>query len=459
MLKYFDNFILSNPVLLSNIILSLNNYRSVKDFVLPIEIGARYRFQHSARENIERFQNNRLQEIVDYAYKTCSYWKNEFGSKKINFSAKSKFSDLSIVKKANIRDSKEMFISETVNSFYKMATSGSSGVPLEFYIDQSIFVRRAFALHYALKQYGLDTHLNILRLSYQDFPWRNYQGRYFDVSLLSRHGAGDIRKFLNIYKPAILYGTVSHILAFAEFIEKNSCDWRFEGIITRSEHLTDAVRAYFESVFGGKAYNIYAAREFGPIAQECVMQKGHHVNEDIVFLEIVDDDGNIVPEGTEGNILITSLYNKSMPFIRYEIGDRGGFVVEKCGCGLQTKRIMLVGRNCDFVYLPSGRKLPISDLFSPLSIVGVVRAFQFIQQSFNELIIRVATGGNENWSNVSQTIKLRVYKTANLASEANFVLRVEKVDEIPLLPNGKRKLFVSCINSSNSTIYDGNIFV
>lgn len=132
-----------------------------------------------------------------------------------------------------------------------------------------------------------------------------------------------------------------------------------------------------------------------------------HVNTDVSVLEIVDEAGRPVDPGDEGRLVVTSLYNRTMPFIRYELGDRavlrprdaGG-----CRCGHQGPSLSLIGgRDEDYLILPDGSRisprLPFRIVWDQLPVLGnenrvheIVRSFQLVQESPDRLILRVVPG-------------------------------------------------------------------
>ena len=73
--------------------------------------------------------------------------------------------------------------------------------------------------------------------------------------------------------------------------------------------------------FGCQTIDLYAAREIGQIAFQCPEGPGYHLCSEAVLCELVDDDGLPVGPGEYGRVVLTSLYNFAMPFIRYDIGD------------------------------------------------------------------------------------------------------------------------------------------
>ncbi|MDO8676414.1 MAG: hypothetical protein Q7K16_02055 [Candidatus Azambacteria bacterium] len=447
-------FFIAKTLLRNHSILSIVLYKDIifKDLIGYFEAWSFMVFGKSSSQKIDEFHKTALKEIFLYASGKVPFWgkwQNVYSSKRMDSNDYEWFRFLPIMKKEEVQDSPKNFLPVDYQKSYKMATSGSSGTPLSFCVDQKLFSKRAFSIHQILTYYGHPPDVKILRLSYRDFPWAEFQGQYLNPQGLSdKQNYETIKKIILDYRPNILYGTVSHVLLFAEFMIRHSFFWKFDIVISRSEQLPISLRSYLESVFKSSVFNVYATREFGPVAFECINRDGFHVNEDRLFLEIVDDRGAKCREGGLGNILITSLYNKSMPFIRYKIGDLGMFISADCSCGLKTKKITIIGRTCDFIYLPSGRKIPVSDFFKPLNIIGAVKAFQLVQPTINGLEIRLLMNGTGNDSTKTiDLVKDNVSRLLNILTEKNFTLSINSVSQIPLLPNGKRKLLISSIAS------------
>src|SRR5690606_23540739 len=107
--------------------------------------------------------------------------------------------------------------------------------------------------------------------------------------------------------------------------------------------------------FGVKVINEYGAAELDIIAFEDP-DGDWVINEENLYVEVVDEENQPIPDGQEGKILVTALYNKAMPFIRYELGDRGVISTKrKNGFRILEK---LTGRTNDMATLPSGKVVP-----------------------------------------------------------------------------------------------------
>jgi hypothetical protein len=190
---------------------------------------------------------------------------------------------------------------------------------MTFSIEADLFYRRAFALRHSLKVFGQDPWSRLLRFNYRDLAWSIHQGQYLDL-LEARKDLAGLCAFIEQYRPDAFYGTVSHLLLLAGLLQGKPLAAPIKFVVTRSEYLSDENRRYLERTFKCPVFNIYASREFGPLAQECPEQQGFHVNEDRFLVEITDESGRGIKDGAPGKIVVTSFDNKLMPFIRYEIG-------------------------------------------------------------------------------------------------------------------------------------------
>ena len=128
-------------------------------------------------------------------------------------------------------------------------------------------------------------------------------------------------------------------------------------VVSRGEILTDRVKETLTGAFTAKVIDSYNAEEIGCIAFECPADsRKMHVNTDCCVLEILDEDGMPQPVGTEGRIVVTNLFNHTMPVLRFDLGDRGTLISEessRCTCGLRLPTMMPpAGRTSDYFRFP-----------------------------------------------------------------------------------------------------------
>jgi phenylacetate-CoA ligase len=170
---------------------------------------------------------------------------------------------------------------------------------------------------------------------------------------------------------------------------------------------------------------------------------------------VVDADGRPVPAGEEGRVVVTSLYNTTMPIIRYAIGDRGTLAPSSqaaCTCGHKGQTLLsLVGRDDDFIILPGGQVVSprlIDDLFIDAFRGGLgiedpftraLRDYQVVQDSLSHLLVRLEVAE-------PPPERLRERLVHNLQTlHPELRCDVDWVREIASTDGGKRKRVVSSV--------------
>jgi phenylacetate-CoA ligase len=179
------------------------------------------------------------------------------------------------------------------------------------------------------------------------------------------------------------------LAGLAERVRARGVDLRFERINSTSSVLSDDIRDICSDVLGARPIDQYGARETGLIACECPCCGRYHVNAETMLVEILDSQGQPSAPGEIGRVVLTSLYNYAMPFIRYEIGDYAiaGPRRVKCPVKLPTlTRIM--GRYRNSFTLHDGRiiypHVPVSRLRDFISFTQ----FQIVQTGFDSIEVR-----------------------------------------------------------------------
>ncbi len=124
-----------------------------------------------------------------------------------------------------------------------------------------------------------------------------------------------------------------------------------------AEPWSEAMRQRIEAEGRIKAYDIYGLSEIvGPgVGIECAQQQGLHLFEDHFYPEIIDpESGQVLPEGAEGELVLTTLSKQAMPMIRYRTRDITALVSEPCPCGRTLRRMRRIGRRSDDMFIIRG---------------------------------------------------------------------------------------------------------
>lgn len=163
-----------------------------------------------------------------------------------------------------------------------------------------------------------------------------------------------------------------------------------------AEPWTDSMRRHIEEASGIKAYDIYGLSEItGPgVGSECRCQSGLHIFEDYFYPEIVDPEtGEPVPEGEEGELVLTTLAKRAMPMIRYRTRDITAFIPEPCGCGRTLRRVRRIGRRSDDMFIIRGVNVFPSQIESALlAVEGTLPHYQIIltrEKGLDEMELQV----------------------------------------------------------------------
>ena len=122
-----------------------------------------------------------------------------------------------------------------------------------------------------------------------------------------------------------------------------------------AEAWSEEMRQEIQNTLGIKAYDIYGLTELsGPgVAFECSAQSGMHINEDHFIAEIIDPDtGEVLPEGSKGELVFTSITKEAFPLLRYRTRDICMLTREKCSCGrTHVKMCKPMGRSDDMLII------------------------------------------------------------------------------------------------------------
>lgn len=321
-----------------------------------------------SEEEFLEFLQKKKNEIVVFHLKNNPFY-SELAGNKINY----KWEDLPVLNKKNLQKPLEQRLSKgyTLKNVYLNKTSGSSGTPFIFAKDKyshaltwaSNIMRFGwfgidFNHSYQARFYGIPMDfIGCQKERFKDFLGHRFRFPVFDLS------DKVLEKFLQKFKTKkfdYLNGYTSSIVLFAKYLEKKNIILKeicpsLKACFVTSEMLFESDKKLLEKQFDVPVINEYGASELDLIAFE--NPKGEwQVNSETLFVEILDENNQALPYGKEGRIVITSLFNKANPFIRYDIGDIG--ILDEKSTPQKPILKKLIGRTNDVAILPSGKKSP-----------------------------------------------------------------------------------------------------
>jgi phenylacetate-CoA ligase len=243
-------------------------------------------------------------------------------------------------------------------------------------------------------------------------------------------------------KIRILFGYASSLYRFAQFVQNSPYHGlTFDGVFTGAELLVPTVRKYLEATFGCNVFNHYGTNELGGMACECEAHTGLHVSVENAYVEILCD-GRPAEPGEVGELIITNLNNRGMPFIRYRIGDGAAWQAgEACPCGRALPRLSSIdGRRADAFKTRDGRLIwtGFTGAAFRCLVHPTIRQFQVVQKSLDQVIVRLVRSGDVPPSTLQE-----ITQTMEATFGAGIAVTFEYPNEIPPLPSGKHQYAVS----------------
>jgi phenylacetate-CoA ligase len=376
-------------------------------------------------------------DILNHATTTTPFYK-QYGSVK-------QLQQLPVINKTTILDNYAQFRSSHFpgDNLKQMATSGSTGIPFRILQDPTKRHRVLADLLYHGAQVGYEVGVRhgffrILNSDTTKKPLTLFLQNelIFDVM---RQGPVQLEQqrqaLLKAAPVPTLIGYVSALQALAEYVLEKGDDpekYGVQGAICVAECLLPSARMRIEKAFNCTVISRYSNQENGILGQQLPKSDLFRLNTASFIFEFLklDSDEPAAPN-EEGRIVITDLYNKAMPVLRYDTGDTGVLTTSQRGYPALRD---LAGRKVDRIWDPAGRML------SPLAFGGIfigvseVRQFQLVQTGVSDYTVKVTCSGATPVPQIDRAVKGILGDTAKVT--------VERVAEIPVLPSGKRRFIV-----------------
>jgi phenylacetate-CoA ligase len=381
------------------------------------------RNQWLSPNQLKDLQENALTRLVGHAYNNVPYYHDLFDAVGFKPPRRMKLEDLPMVpvltKDALLAHYPHGILAKGYNEkkCSVRMTSGSSGKKLEVVLDLKV------AALYRLMQFR-----QLIDIGYK--PWDlvayiRFSPPVTNIALqkvnffrrayvpLEWEPAKQVSEIMRLKPKAInAYPSVLFLLA-KNIGRRDARRLGLKFLFSNSELLTQHTRTFCEDTFGCRVYDDYSCLEFSAIASECRMQK-LHIAADNVIAEVLDDNGKNVEPGITGKIVLTSLNNYSMPYIRYEIGDVGALSKEHCPCGRGFPLLKnITGRCDDFIVLPAGELIDPQTIVFQIETIPEIKEFRVVQEENKDLTISIVPGEAAVFSEIRNTIETNLKKILN----------------------------------------------
>lgn len=405
-------------------------------------------------EQIISLQNDKIKKLLVHAYETTEFYKKRFNDSGFNpytFIHVDDLKMLPVLTKDQIRDNLNDMISRNYrgNELHSSETGGTTGVKMKFYRDNYCLATKEAALLRFEEWAGWDfgEPMGIVWPAQQDYVGfgtlkARIKNEFFNRQVVFPAAIIDdslceqyVQKILK-RKPTIIRAFSSPMYELAKYVEKEKIkEIYLKGVITTGEPLYDHQRQLISRVFHCGVFDSYRSRDAGPLAQECEVHDGLHINAECLYIEVNDKK---VPTGVQqqmGDLLVTDLLNYGMPLIRYQMGDMGVLSNRSCPCGRGLPLIeKIAGRSADVFISPQGERISASSLVLYLvdEAPGMIGQVQIIQDTIDHLTIKMTR-------NPLPTKEITDYQTKMVERLFGDKMHLcfEYVDEIPREKSGK----------------------
>lgn len=357
-----------------------------------------------------------------------------------------------VLTKDLLRNKRCELIDLSLTGLIEYASSGSSGIQSSVFMskkEQSII--RGILTHWwewsgyrigdPIVQTGMTINRSKLKAT-KDYFFRTYYLNAFSLTENQLELVCEkLQKSNEIY---YLAGYASSLNIIAEFAFEKGYKINLASVISLGDKLFSNYRKNIEKAFSCKVYDTYGSNEGLMIAAQKDLDYLYILSPH-VYIEIVDDQGQAVKDGTMGNILITRLDGFSMPLIRYKLGDLGIMLPkDKYPKNREFEYPLLqqiVGRETDVVILPSGKKLIVHSFTGVFEFYPQIKQFKVIQNKTSCIDIEYIEG-NDFKLDLLKEITTELQKHIK---DVSFVISYIKVQEIKPTKSGKPQIIESNI--------------
>ncbi|HNW82306.1 MAG TPA: AMP-binding protein [bacterium] len=307
---------------------------------------------------VKKLADANFLKTLDYCMKNSKFYKKHY--RNIDLSTIKGVEDISklpFTTKDDIADFTDEFLCVDEKSIVEIATtSGSTGHPLMLKYTKKDLERLALNEHLAFKNAGITESDTVLISVTIDKCFIAGLAYYIGLNSV---GAASVRvgpkspemlfKMAEVTKPTAIIGVPTYLDKVYDIAAAEGNEGVFKTVkklicigepVKEKDLSLNAIGKRLSQKYNAGIFSTYGITELAISFCECVMSKGGHIHPELIHVEIVDDEGNAVPDGVEGEVVATTFNVEGIPLIRFKTGDISFIIDEpECGCGLKCKRL------------------------------------------------------------------------------------------------------------------------
>jgi len=413
---------------------------------------------------VRALQRGRMKAIIRHAWKNVPFYRRAMedrGLRPADFRSVEDLDKLPLISKAEMREDPSIFHSIRVDCQQDFLIRAGS--------YKRIFWSRKAALQWFARISRSRQVLNNLMdqdSGYVEFSVNSEAGcnpnlnRYWRELLLFRGRAAARRRVdinesyttvvneINRLKPDIVYCFGSYSENLIKFVINRDIKLHSPRIwVYGSDMMGAGTRELIEKRLGCMVYSTYNMNEMGAMSFECERRDGYHINADACFLRIVDEEGNTLPDGETGEVVISNLVNTSTVLLNYRTGDKGRIDPYPCKCGRSLPLLRdLMGRISDRVYFRNGITVSFGQLDAQVGLLlnNRVSLYQIVQDRPGHVRWNLVPLSSCEKGEVERDMTGLMSKALPQESEVEF----RWSDRVELTPTMKRKFVLHRFDTS-----------
>jgi len=356
-------------------------------------------------DKITALQLERLKALLKHAYQNVPYYKQKFAELGLHPDDIKSLDDLAKLPILTRKDAKEnrselVAVNFSKNQLVPLATSGSTGEPLQLCVFRTV---------------------------------------YLDAYNMSEKQMERFARKLCQFKPKMITAYASAAYLLARYLKHRGIEnLRPGAVVSQAHKLFSEHKRLIREVFNCEVFDFYGSIEVLSMAAECPEHTGYHILTPNVILEFIRDNRPVSP-GEVGKIVVTDLHNYAMPFIRYENGDLGVPLNERCPCGRGLPLLKeITGRISDMI-IGSGGKYTSGHFFiNFFRFKPWIKQFQ-VRQDINRNVTISIVPGAEPEERDLETVRATIQKELGEEIKVDILL----VKSIHTTKSGKYRFTIS----------------
>jgi phenylacetate-CoA ligase len=312
---------------------------------------------------------NSVYETIIYAKSNSPFYQYHFRSFNIDVASFSEqvLKTLPFTTKEDISSNNIDFLAVPKNQVAEYCTtSGTSGDPITIYLTKSDLFTLGKNEARSFRLTGASTEDVFQLMTTIDKQFMAGLAYYLGVQEL---GAGLIRigpgvpsmqwKSIFLNKPSVLIAVPGFIVSLIDYAIKNNIDYKSSSVrsiicigepIREEDFSLNLLGKRIVDNWEVQLYSTYASTEMGSAFTECEEQNGCHLNTDLLYLEVLKENGEEAKNGEVGEIVITTLQRTGTPLVRYRTGDIAHVYLNNCKCGEPSRRLgPIIGRKSQII--------------------------------------------------------------------------------------------------------------